>query len=182
MYVNATGDLACFDFEAELFGAPATAGAARDADDGGSMMGTTAWNYQACTELPLEPITSDGYGFFPPADGAQTRDVIANCAQRFGVATRAEWLRLAFGDGADLARSLSNVYFGENDKDPWHIGTESIAAALNHTRGGRGVFRRLAVGGAHHQELRFSSPHDAPDVAAMRADELRVVRAWLGER
>ena len=108
-------------------------------------MGVTAWNYQACTELPLEPITSDGYGFFPPADGAPTRAVAANCAERFGVATRAEWARVAFGDGADLARSLRNVYFAENEKDPWHVGTESIAAALNASGGGGGgVYRRLA--------------------------------------
>ena len=67
--------------------------------------------------------------------------------------------------------AASNIVFIENDKDPWHIGTESVAAALGATPGGgaaRGVFRRLARGGAHHQELRFSSPHDARDVAVRR--------------
>ena len=43
----------------------------------------------------------------------------------------------------------------------------------------RGVYRRLAAGGAHHQDLRFSSEHDAPAVASMRAEELAVVRSWL---
>ena len=72
------------------------------------------------------------------------------------------------------------MYFAENEKDPWHVGTESIAAALNASGGGGGsVYRRLARGGAHHQDLRFTSPRDAPDVAAMREDELRVIREWL---
>ena len=136
-----------------------------------------AWNYQACTELPLEPLTSDGYGFYPPSP-QQLGETTALCAQRFGVRPRPQWLALGFGRGADY-RHASNIVFMENEKDPWRVGTESVAA-----RGGvnGSVSRTLARGGAHHQDLRFSSALDAPDVHRARTFERAQIEAWLQAR
>ena len=44
---------------------------------------------------------------------------------------------------------------------------------------GGSVSRTIAKGGAHHQDLRFSSPLDAPDVTKARAFELEQIRRWL---
>ena len=78
---------------------------------------------------------------------------------------------LAFGHGADY-RHHSNLLFVENDKDPWQIGTESVAS-------GGSVRRFVAAGGAHHQDLRFPSPLDAPGVSAARRVVEETVRGWL---
>lgn len=195
--VNASADVLCFDLEAELVGTsrrshtlrPASMVQAaawsralrRHAGNGQSLpsftssdLGITAWNYQACTELILEPITSDGFGFYPPAPD-QISQTEAICRRRFGVQPRPGWMRLAFGTGADL-KMASNIAFMENDKDPWHVGTRTVAPV-----GGIGgsVTRTVAKGGAHHQDLRFSSPLDAPDVVKARAFEQMLMRRWL---
>ena len=84
---------------------------------------------------------------------------------------RPGWMGLAFGHGADY-RHHSNLLFVENDKDPWQIGTESVAS-------GGSVRRFVAAGGAHHQDLRFPSPLDAPGVSAARRVVEETVRGWL---
>ncbi|EOD21420.1 hypothetical protein EMIHUDRAFT_241178 [Emiliania huxleyi CCMP1516] len=145
--VNGTGALRCVDLRAELVGG--RPGWWADGSDLG-----------ACTELPLEPITSDGFGFYPEASGKQAAQLADRCADRFGVQPRPGWMGLAFGHGADY-RHHSNLLFVENDKDPWQIGTESVAS-------GGSVRRFVAAGGAHHQDLRFPSPLDAPGVSAAR--------------
>lgn len=127
-------------------------------------------------ELTLpRPVLSDG--FYPPDDGDETAQVVKNCQKLFAVQPRPFWLTTSFGRGSDYATFLSNVIFSENKKDPWHVGTASIppVAGVNGT-----VHRFVAVGGAHHQDLRFSSPEDAPDVQSARAFELATVRTWLG--
>ena len=137
----------------------------------------TSWNYQACTELPLEPITSDGFGFYPERGARQRAELSANCAARFGgVRPRPGWMGLAFGLGADY-RHHSRILFVENDKDPWHVGTSSVAD----TGGVNGsVTRMVAIGGAHHQDLRSFSPLDAPGVRMARQFERSRMLAWLG--
>ena len=83
----------------------------------------------------------------------------------------------AFGVGKDYSRYLTNTIFAENSKDPWHVGTSTIDATggLDGT-----VTRFVALGGAHHQDLRFSSQWDAPAVHEARRYEKATVRKWLG--
>ena len=56
------------------------------------------------------------------------------------------------------------------------MGTRTVAP-----RGGvnGSVTRMLTKGGAHHQELRFSSKLDAPGVHEARAYERAQILAWL---
>lgn len=193
--VNATRDLPCVDLSAELVGrgggafgssgrlppsrlawaTAADAGAGARASLGDAVMGVTAWNYQACTELLLEPMSSDGYGFYPPSDSQLASETLALCARRFDVEPRPAWMPLAFGRAADF-RHASNIIFMENDKDPWHVGTLGVPplGGVNGT-----VSRVLARGGAHHQDLRAASPLDAPDVVRARDYERESIRAWL---
>ena len=128
----------------------------------------------ACTELLLEPITSDGYGFYPQSR-EQIAEVERNCQAMFEVEPRPHWLIAAFGRGADY-RHVSNIFFSENDKDPWHVGTLTLPprGGVNGT-----VTRFVASGGAHHQDLRFSSKWDAPDVVTARSLEAAAIRRWL---
>ena len=158
--------------QAELVGSrrPPLVGAGATSTD----LGVTSWNYQACTELPLEPMTSDGYGFYPEA---QTSELAHRCEQLFGVTPRPHWMPLAFGQGADWSQA-SNIVFSENDKDPWHVGTRSLPA-VGGVNGS--VVRHLARGGAHHQDLRFSSPLDSEGVRQARTLELASLRSWFSE-
>jgi dipeptidyl-peptidase-2 len=80
-----------------------------------SDLGVVSWNYQACTQLIIEPITSDGFGFYPERD-SQISEVEANCARMFGVNTRPNDLLISLGRGADWTH-VSNVVFMENSKD-----------------------------------------------------------------
>ena len=188
--VNASGDLKCINLQAELVGQPSRSAVTLSRDPivqrdvatrttspsvASSALGVTAWNYQACTELLLEPLTSDGFGFFPPSRG-QIGETRALCAKTFGIEPRPTWMPLAFGAGQDFGHVASNIVFMENDKDPWHIGTRTVPA-----RGGvnGSVVRMVAKGGAHHQDLRFSSAYDAPDVKKAREVERDAMRRWL---
>ena len=83
---------------------------------------------------------------------------------------------LAFGHGADY-RHHSNLLFVENDKDPWQIGTESVAS-------GGSVRRFVAAGGGPHQGLRFKicQRHlsaEAPPGAGQGMDLLRMCARLL---
>ena len=184
LFVNGTRELRCLDLRQELVGA-SLSGLPRRPSPGsyhsraaGTNMGVRSWNYQACTEILLEPLTSDGFGFYPPQDKTQFTEVVRNCAARFGVEPRPAWLPLTYGVGADLAKYGSNILFVENDKDPWHVGTASLPA-----KGGVGgsVRRVVFKGGAHHQEYRFTSQYDSAGVVAARLMETQAVREWLKE-
>ena len=183
----------------------------------GMDLGTVSWNYQACTELLLEPITSEGLGFYPPAPGKQTAEVFGRCAMLFGVSPRPFWMPASFGRGKDYALSLadgggalSRVVFVENSKDPWHVGTatlgngtmpptssssSSVSVSSSSSSSSSSSpspsssapdlstpVRYLAQGGAHHQDLRFSSPYDAPDVQAARRLSREAIEGWLEQR
>jgi hypothetical protein len=208
-YVNSSSNLSCMDVGAELVGhhslskkplakkkkqagrvSTEKGGVAREGVIRGVMdAATVAWNYQACTELLLEPLTSDGLGFYPP-QGKETAQVASRCEALFGVVPRPFWLPTSFGRSADYALplsqgggSLSRVLFVENSKDPWHVGTESLGDGLLPTLGdGSTPTRFLAQGGAHHQDLRFSSPYDAPDVQTARELEREAIEGWLQQR
>lgn len=68
LYVNATGDLKCLDLDAELVGSSSHQRSQRSSSTppASTDLGVTSWNYQACTELILEPISSDGCNPLPP--------------------------------------------------------------------------------------------------------------------
>jgi dipeptidyl-peptidase-2 len=115
MYVNASADLACVDLNAELVGKQRLSAPRRSNIVGATDLGVISWNYQACTQLIIEPITSDGYGFYPEQD-SQVREVEASCARMFGVLARPLDLVVSLGRGADW-HHVSNVIFMENSKD-----------------------------------------------------------------
>ena len=139
---------------------------------------TRPWNYQACTELILEPLTSDGDGFYVPPPNL-VPSVEAACQAQFpGVVTRAGWLLEAYGDGTDIVRNTKNVIFSDGEKDPWRVG----GVPTNASKIGDGsVIHILIEGGAHHQDLRFSDPQDPPGVTSAKARERALILQWIAE-
>lgn len=174
LYVNGTGGLGCYDLDAELVGGQGAAGRPlRPKPDVGEDLGVTSWNYQACTELPLEPITSDGYGFYPP-DGSQLPSLFERCGEVFGVTPRPSWLSDSFGTSPADNRYLNNTIISENGKDPWRVGTAGIEGNKRN-----GLHVLLAAGGAHHQDLRFEDDRDGEGVKEARRAEKDIIKGWL---
>jgi len=177
LLVNGTGTMQCYDIAAELVGERTTSNweFTFGQQSPGSSLGAEAWNYQACTEMPFQPMSSDGFGFFPPNDNQQLQQIMSHCSEKYGVDTRPDWLPMSFGYGPEMVAHLTNVFFAENMKDPWHIGTDLLGTLPTQ----RGLHRRIAPGGAHHQELRFTAQEDDDSVKQLRAAELQVVSEWL---
>jgi len=103
MYVNYTVTLECMDLDSELVSNAGSASSPLRHSRtllSSTDLGVTSWNYQACTELILEPITSDGYGFYPPDDGGDSDSAIEECGELFDVRTEPFWMGVSFGGGA----------------------------------------------------------------------------------
>eukprot|EP00037_Helgoeca_nana_P010846 m.96299 g.96299 ORF g.96299 m.96299 type:complete len:540 (-) comp20459_c1_seq3:129-1748(-) len=136
------------------------------------------WNYMACSSLILEPLTSDGDGFFVPRED-QIPEIEAACRRSFSrVTPRIHWTERSYGNGIQLARNLRNVLFSDGDKDPWRVGgmpENTSAYSLDHS-----VSRLLIREAAHHQDLRFADAADSRELIAARATEARAIRGWLG--
>jgi hypothetical protein len=148
VFLNYTGQIKCHDVVGEVVG-----GTARPAESGlGFGLGglgniTRSWNYQACTELPLEPVTNGGEGFYPP-DDSQLQQLSDACFQRYHVRPRGEWMPLTTGGGQ--LQDLTNVIFSDGEKDPWKVGgiTKNLSSSVVHL---------LIPDAAHHQVLLYRS-------------------------
>ena len=81
VFLNWTGQLPCHNISLELVGSDSGKRRLQRASSLGDI--NRAWNYQACTELILEPLTSDGQGFYVEDDD-QIPEVIRNCERMFG--------------------------------------------------------------------------------------------------
>ena len=71
----------------------------------------------ACSSLILEPLTSNGDGFFvePPSQVPQVEEA---CRRVFrGVMPRIHWMPTTYGNGVQLAANLRNVVFSDGDKE-----------------------------------------------------------------
>lgn len=174
VFLNYTGQLPCHNISMEMVGAPGSALSARLHGSADSIY--SQWNYQVCTELILEPLTSDGFGFFVE-DAKQVPQVEAACRERYpSVVTRPQWMRQAFGTGAEIVAHTTNMIFSDGDRDPWTIG----GVPLNATSPDGSVFHILIKDAAHHQDLRTPDPLDSPALTAARAVEAAAIRKWIG--
>jgi len=55
------------------------------------------WNFQACTQLPMQPLTSNFLGFYPPETLGEMEQLKKNCWSRFRVFTRPDQVPLTYG-------------------------------------------------------------------------------------
>eukprot|EP00040_Diaphanoeca_grandis_P026200 m.146472 g.146472 ORF g.146472 m.146472 type:complete len:537 (-) comp30480_c0_seq4:244-1854(-) len=151
----------------------------KDPHVGGHSLGdiNRPWNFQACSELILEPLTSDGDGFFVEEDSAIPQ-VEAACRAEFDVIPRPGWMVKAYGTGEQLVKATHNIIFSDGEKDPWRIGGVPANAA---DLGDGSVVHILIEDGAHHQDLRFHNDADPPTVTAAKAFEFKTIAAWLAQ-
>ena len=169
LFLNATGGYRCYDFLAEMVGRPTT----------GTLHGPSIppdmgpWQYQACNELPMQSLTTDGMGFYPAADD-QMSQISDSCQMRYGIRPRTSWLQVNFG-GSDL--HVGNLFFTNGEKDPWRVGApkpERIAKGLD-------IQQHLIPEAAHHEDLRFDSLPLRPKVSAAKQQALALMKRWIRE-
>lgn len=167
LYLNATGNFRCYDFLAEIVGRPTD----------GHLLGPMVppdmgpWQYQACTELPLQTLASDNLGFFVASD-SQLSNMAAACRMRYGVIPRVDWLPLSLG-GSDLR--VGNLFFTDGEKDPWRTGS----IRLDKVKPGVDIQHLIIPGAAHHEDLRFDSQPPRPQVQDAKLKVRETMQRWL---
>ncbi|CAE7853398.1 PRCP [Symbiodinium sp. KB8] len=169
LFLNATGTYRCYDFLAEMVGRPTN----------GTLHGPSTppdmgpWQYQACNELPMQSLTTDGMGFYPAADG-QLSEVSDSCNLRYGIRPRTSWLQVNFG-GSDL--HVGHLLFTNGEKDPWRVGApkpERIGEALD-------IHQHLIPGAAHHEDLRFDAAPPRPLVSLAKQKARALMQRWIAD-
>jgi len=169
LFLNATGNFQCYDILAEMVGRPTSgklAGPKVQPDMG-------PWQYQACNELNLQTLTSDGYGFFPASD-EQLSAVSDTCCYRYGMRPRGQWLPLSLGR-SDLR--IGGLLFTDGDKDPWHVGTVDV----HKLRPDVDIVHHLIHDAAHHEDLRFDTQPPRPQVVRAKNLARESMRRWFSQ-
>ena len=156
--------------------------AAASAQAGGGVPGdgpqnASSWGYQSCTET-LHPFS------VPPGAWRSFRfdleEQSALCEAYYGVRPQMGHLE-TWGGGYGLASapprsSLTNVIWSNGKRDPWHGGG---FLRPSDARAGGAVFVMETT--AHHQDLRLPHPADPAELVAVRQEEEKLIRAWIGE-
>ncbi|XP_797434.4 dipeptidyl peptidase 2 [Strongylocentrotus purpuratus] len=161
-YNTSSTPLQCFDIFAEFI---------QCADPTGCGLGTdsTAWDYQACTEITLPAGSNGKTDMFP--DMPFTPDMRTSyCQSVYNVTPRPDWLSIQ-GFGKGLASS-SNIIFSNGLLDPWRLG--GVAKDLSES-----IIAIPVPGGAHHLDLRGSNPKDPESVIEARSQEKLIIKGWV---
>nr|XP_039252936.1 dipeptidyl peptidase 2-like [Styela clava] len=130
---------------------------------------STAWDYQACTEINLPQGSTGKTDMFPLLP--LTPEMRAEyCQKKYGVTPRVDWLDVQFW-GANIS-SASNIIFSNGDLDPWGPGGV-------HTSPAPSLVALEVIGGAHHLDLRSSNPKDPQSVIDVRNQEANIIMQWI---
>jgi len=214
LMVNSTEKLECWDLGRELIeeeGGRERGNAGEDFSGnfppslsmGGNSLGDIwkVWSFQVCTELPMQPLTSEDFGFLIPFSEDHSRALKAACARLFPhTKWRPLWMRTA--TGGDSLGSVSNLIFSDGAKDPWGAGGPNRACYERIVQGKStegceemkpqtgspqsfalhpSAVRLFIRDGAHHADLRASDPNDSEELRRARRKEREVMRKWIDE-
>lgn len=157
VYYNYSGTVDCFKLD----------------DDPHGMSG---WQWQACTEMVM-PMSSDPKtSMFPTFTFNYTYEQ-ERCMKSYGVKPRGRWITTEFG-GHDFKTSWqesgSNIIFASGLLDPWSGG--SVLQNVSET-----LVALVTEEGAHHLDLRASTPNDPDWLVQQRASEIRLIQGWIDD-
>uniref|UniRef100_A0A1J3EWV7 Lysosomal Pro-X carboxypeptidase n=1 Tax=Noccaea caerulescens TaxID=107243 RepID=A0A1J3EWV7_NOCCA len=155
VYYNYTGKVDCFELD----------------DD---PHGLDGWNWQACTEMVM-PMSSSQENSMFPADDFNYSSYKKDCWNTFRVNPRPRWVTTELG-GHDIGTTLksfgSNIIFSNGLLDPWSGG--SVLKNLSDT-----IVALVTKEGAHHLDLRPSTPQDPEWLVEQREAEIRLIHGWI---
>ncbi|CAO2830295.1 unnamed protein product [Amaranthus hypochondriacus] len=157
VYYNYSGTVECFKLD----------------DDPHGMSG---WQWQACTEMVM-PMSSDpNKSMFPLFQFNYTYEQ-ERCWRSYGVKPRGRWITTEFG-GHDFKNtwktSGSNIIFSNGLLDPWSGG--SVLQNVSET-----LVALVTEEGAHHLDLRVSTPEDPDWLIKQRTSEIQLIRGWIND-
>jgi len=135
-----------------------------------------AWTFQRCSQVIIPYAAGAASRAILPCDefapNCWDPKVFANwCNASHGVTPRDE---AQYFGGSNLT-GASNIILSNGDRDPWGAG------GIYHNLSASVVAIKIE-GGAHHYDLRFSSPLDTPSVVRARAQEAAIVRGWIEDK
>lgn len=136
-------------------------------------LGTSGWDWQACTEM-IMPINYSVNSMFPPSSYDYT-SYEHYCQKQYGVIPRPHWITTEFG-GHDISTVLqhfaSNIIFSNGLVDPWSGG--GVLKNISDS-----VVALVAKKGAHHGDFRFSTSEDPDWLVEQRRQEVQIIEGWL---
>lgn len=159
IYYNSTGKATCFNLI-----------------DDSDPHGLDEWSWQACTEMIMPMGGNNADSIFPPSEWHYAKRAQI-CKQGLGVLPRPNWITTEFG-GHNIHRVLerfgSNIIFFNGLRDPWSGGgvLKDISKSL---------VAIVAKEGAHHVDLRFSTPEDPEWLKDVRRREVKIIERWLSQ-
>ncbi|KAJ8769350.1 hypothetical protein K2173_002554 [Erythroxylum novogranatense] len=157
VYYNYTGKVGCFELD----------------DD---PHGLDGWNWQACTEMVMPMSSNKDSSMFRTYDYNYSA-FREECWKKFKVDPRPRWITMQFG-GHDIKTVLenfgSNIIFSNGLLDPWSGGSvlQNISESL---------VALITEEGAHHIDLRPSTPDDPHWLLEQRATEIKLIEGWISE-
>ncbi|CAI5964176.1 unnamed protein product [Closterium sp. NIES-65] len=135
---------------------------------------SNGWDFQACTEHVMPMSSNASNSLFEPFEWNQTA-FEENCLQQYGVPPRPTWAMTQFG-GRSIRSALrhfaSNIVFSQGALDPWSGG--GVLEDLSDT-----LVSLTIPDGAHHLDLRASTPADPPSVRKQRKEEKKHIQKWI---
>ncbi|XP_010518734.1 PREDICTED: lysosomal Pro-X carboxypeptidase [Tarenaya hassleriana] len=155
VYYNYTGNVGCFKLD----------------DD---PHGLDGWDFQACTEMVMPMSSSKENSMFPTYDFNYS-SYKEECWDMFRVIPRPRWITTEFGGhGIETILKMfgSNIIFSNGLLDPWSGG--SILKNISET-----IVALVTKEGAHHLDLRPSTPEDPQWLVEQREAEIRVIQGWI---
>jgi len=143
------------------------------ADLTGCGLGLTAraWEYQVCTDVPLQASSTGVQDMF--FNQKYTIDDISNvCVNKYGVKPSVDNFALYHGN-TDLAKITNHMILTNGALDPW--GPGGYSSDLSDT-----ILYWEVQSGAHHLELRQDDSRDPDDVKQVRNEIEQTIGKWLG--
>ncbi|EEF31773.1 lysosomal pro-X carboxypeptidase, putative [Ricinus communis] len=129
-----------------------------------------------CSEMVMPMASSKYESMFPTYDFNYT-SFEKQCWDDFRVVSRPRWIMTEFG-GQDIKTSLekfgSNIIFSNGLLDPWSGG--SVLQNISDT-----VVALVTEEGAHHIDLRPSTPEDPDWLVEQRATEVKLIEGWIND-
>lgn len=155
VYYNYTGNVDCFQLD----------------DD---PHGLDGWNWQACSEMVMPMSSSQETSMFPAFEFNYS-SYQEGCWESFQVIPRPRWITTEFG-GHDIETTLkmfgSNIIFSNGLLDPWSGG--SVLKDISDT-----IVALVTKEGAHHLDLRASTPDEPDWLVDQRETEIEFIKDWI---
>lgn len=159
VYFNSTGKETCFDVT--LAGESNT----QEEND----LGFDLWNFQACTEM-IMPIGSNGVTDMFHSDPWNLEDYLNYCRTTLKVEPKPYQFMERYAP--QDVETYNNVFYSNGKFDPWSAGgvySDSNPKVVPH----------FIEEGAHHAELRGTTPSDPNSVVFARKMESYAIESWL---